>query len=233
MNKVLSSTPMLCCLACLLVPVSKLSAITFGYEFVPVNKTLFLAGITGLLCFLTNANLKQKAPLNVSSTVFATILCPLCLLNSYFFLSSMNWFTMILIVLSCTCATVIYVNAEKIPFLTSILGILSGILLLLLIGALVLYGLFGSLAIFQVVKTVPSPNHSYEARLINNDQGALGGATIVEVKQHKGRITLLIGEISKVPMRVYEGGWGEFETMELSWRDDHTLLINGNAYPMD
>lgn len=233
MNKALSITPMLCCFACLLVPLSKLTAITFGYAFVPVNETLFLAGMTGLLCFLTSATLKQKAPLNRSSTVFVTILCPLCLLNSFFFLSSMNWFRMILIILSCACTMEIYGSAKRIPALTSILGVLSGILLLLLIGALVLHGLFGSLSVFQIVKTVPSPNYSYEARLISNDQGALGGATIVEVKQLKGRFNLLIGEISKVPSRVYEGGWGEFETMDLSWRDDHTLLINGNAYPMD
>ena len=69
--------------------------------------------------------------------------------------------------------------------------------------------------------------------MINSDQGALGGDTLVNVTNQAKTIPLLIGEFSKVPVRVYTGEWGEFESMKIYWKDDKTLIIDGRSYNMN
>lgn len=231
MKKILPKAPMLCLLTCLFVPASKGIALIFGYEFILVHDNFVLAGITWILIFMIALS-KQKVVLDRANTIFATMLFPVSLLNALCFIVAANWVTAVLIVLSCGFAVAICGRFGGTPILRIFSNVIASILLLLLIFMALLYGTFGRISVYEVVKTVPSPNHSYEARLINNDQGACGGATIVQVKKHKGSIHILIGEFSKAPTLVYKGGWGEFETMELTWRDEHTLLINGTAYSM-
>lgn len=74
-----------------------------------------------------------------------------------------------------------------------------------------------------VVQTIPSPDGTYEARVIDDDQGALGGSTIVEVDQNGWA----------KPKQIYTGPWGIFETMEIYWKDEDTLVINGKEYRVD
>ena len=45
--------------------------------------------------------------------------------------------------------------------------------------------LLGNLSSNTVVKTVKSPDCSYYAEVIDNDQGALGGATYVNIYENK------------------------------------------------
>ena len=75
-----------------------------------------------------------------------------------------------------------------------------------------------------VVMTLVSPQGTYTAKVINSDQGAMGGNTLVEV--YKGG---LFGREKKVD-RVYTGPWGEYETMEIYWKNDHCLVINSVEY---
>ena len=75
-----------------------------------------------------------------------------------------------------------------------------------------------------IMQTLPSPNGTFEARVIDVDQGALGGNTVVEVKK--------VGSIAK-PKLVYTGQWGEYETMEIYWKNDSCLVINGEEYSLD
>jgi hypothetical protein len=72
--------------------------------------------------------------------------------------------------------------------------------------------------------TLPSPGGTHEARVIDVDEGALGGSTIVEVERN--------GWLAR-PKRIYVGEWGEYETMEISWKNDDYLVINGKEYGVD
>lgn len=75
-----------------------------------------------------------------------------------------------------------------------------------------------------VVQTLPSPEGGYEARVIDVDQGALGGDTVVEVQK--------VGSLTKAK-QIYIGEWGEFKTMEIYWKSEHILVINGKEYEVD
>ena len=77
--------------------------------------------------------------------------------------------------------------------------------------------------------SVESPNETYYAEVIDSNQGALGGNTFVDVYENKG-LNAIIFTISKKPQRIYQGDWGEFEYMAISWKNDHCLVINSVSY---
>lgn len=77
-----------------------------------------------------------------------------------------------------------------------------------------------------IIEQVTSPDKSYTAILINSDQGALGGDTLVSIEYNNTKI-IGYGYFEK---NLYIGEWREFETIDLKWKDDHTLLINEKVY---
>ena len=104
----------------------------------------------------------------------------------------------------------------------------SCVALLLLLLPFVLFVLsLRGLSQNTVVQTLDSPNGTYFAQVIDSDQGAMGGATIVEVYQSNS----FLGRHKKVD-RVYTGRYGEYKTMEIYWKDDTCLVINGTEYPI-
>lgn len=91
---------------------------------------------------------------------------------------------------------------------------------------------FGNFGVNTVVDTIYSPSKTYYAEIIDSDQGALGGDTMVYV--HKtDKLNLLIMTVSKTPQRVYLGEWGEYETMKIKWKSDNCLLINSKEYSIE
>lgn len=56
------------------------------------------------------------------------------------------------------------------------------------------------------------------------DQGALGGATFVEVCENRG-LNLLLFTVAPKSKRVYEGGWADTFDMQLTWKDEEHLVI--------
>lgn len=113
----------------------------------------------------------------------------------------------------------------KKPILLTISGILAVLLLLFATFVGILSMVFAPLKpVNTVIQTLPSPDGTYEARVIDNDQGALGRDTVVEVQK--------IGSLTKAK-RVYLGEWGEFETMEIYWKSECCLVINGKEYRVD
>lgn len=81
-----------------------------------------------------------------------------------------------------------------------------------------------------VVQTLYSPEGTHYAQLIDSDQGALGGDTIVYVYKTSAKLDLFFLKISKAPQTVYFGDWGEFKTMKLEWESEQILRINGHPH---
>ena len=133
--------------------------------------------------------------------------------------------------LSVGCCCVLTVKHGKPPALKIVSLVLSG-LLLLPIGFLgFLTSVFGDIGQNTVVQTVESPGGKYCAQVIDSDQGALGGATLVEVCE-KGGIDAVIFKLEKKPQRVYTGAWGAYEDMEIGWNGDGCLVIDSVEYPV-
>ena len=63
--------------------------------------------------------------------------------------------------------------------------------------------------------------------MIDSDQGALGGDTVVVVHYEKPVVHLGIVKIMKDPESLYVGDWKE--DIRISWIDDDTVVINGEV----
>jgi hypothetical protein len=81
-----------------------------------------------------------------------------------------------------------------------------------------------------VVRSELSPNSIFLAEIINVDEGALGGSTLVYATRLNSDVNLFIGTLKRDSQRIYEGEWGEFEKMTLRWEGDNILYINEKQY---
>lgn len=104
----------------------------------------------------------------------------------------------------------------------SLSGLLLIPLLLLAFGSL----FFGGIGQRKVVRQVPSPDGSLLAEIVDDDQGALGGATLVELcpRGWDGKWGV------RLSRQIWFGPWGEHDSMELRWKDESYLEINGRDY---
>ncbi len=92
-----------------------------------------------------------------------------------------------------------------------------------------LTAIFGSIGKDTVLYSLKSPDKIYESQLIDSNQGALGGYTLVQVFNTTKRIDLFFFKFWKKPYLAYIGEWGEFETTRMEWEAEHTLYINGKS----
>lgn len=74
-----------------------------------------------------------------------------------------------------------------------------------------------------------SPGGRYTAIVSSIDQGALGGDTVVQVRDNQNSIHILLGQFVD-STTIWTGGWGDHEGMALSWEDETTLQIHGINY---
>ncbi len=114
--------------------------------------------------------------------------------------------------------------------LVDILVILSLCAIVVLTPIIMLMATFGKMSEETEMYRVESPDGSRYAVVIESDQGALGGATWVDVVEKPGKF--LFFTIRGSSQRVYVGRWGEHDSIRVTWRDADTLLINGEAYPI-
>ena len=114
-------------------------------------------------------------------------------------------------------------------------GVVTGLtslalaILLLVLGFISLFS-FGRITVIQ---TLYSPQGTYYAELIDDDQGALGGNTLVEVYDTRKKVDLGFLTVQKKPQQVFIGRWGLFETMKLEWESEQILRINGKRYEVE
>ena len=208
----------------------------FGYSFVvsyPIVWFAFNVLVEG--AFLAINLTKGRA-----TTIFTSLLAqlmPLCALIYLFIVWVLiDGVPVILIVLhGLFCflsAFIISLFAKGPHVLRVICMIVNSILLFFLLGVSFLMMIFGQMAQNTIIKQVVSPNASYTALVIDADQGALGGSTLVNVEYNFSEIQLGLGRFVKI-RGLYQGRWMEFNHLNPEWEDDNTLLINGQAYEMD
>ena len=128
-------------------------------------------------------------------------------------------------VIFCVCAVVAANCCVKRVWM----GVVSFLLTLplLLCAGLVGLSLLFPMSEETVLQTTVSPDGAYVAQLIDNDQGALGGATVITLRRTEGEIDLLFFALEHKPETVYCGNWGEGFGKTLAWKDGDTLTLGG------
>ena len=199
-----------------------------GFSVTVRYPVVTFAGLTALfltlsLLLLTN---KEKT-VNTVTAILSAIIVPISVVNLLVCVWENRSFTVLLMMLVWVIVSFLLMySCGKNGILT---GVLTGfsVLLLIIVLFLMLILLFFTIGQNTVVQTLPSPNGTYYAEVIDSDQGALGGDTLVEVYDTRKQLDLFLITVQKNPQLVYFGDWGDFKTMTLQWESEQVLLING------
>ena len=206
----------------------------FGYTLVLFSVPVVAISVAVLSVCVVVLDIIYKNTITnrVLCGVIATI-SPLSLINTFFYLMESDQVSILVSGVVCfVCCCILTVKHAK-PMALKIVALVLSALLTLPIG------LFGLLVVFfpigqnTVVQTVESPSGRYYAELIDSDQGALGGDTLVTVHERGKDINLIFFKMEKKPQRVYLGEWGKFKDMEIYWKDDGCIVINSVEYEID
>lgn len=218
----------------LLLPLGTLLSACFGYSLMILNHSAF-ALITAAVSVITVVlNALNKAPVeNKIAVVLLSLAAPLSVINAVFYIyASVGIWVIIGMLISVVCCFYLTAKCAKPSALKKISLALSALAVLPVCILTAFTMMFGDFGQNTVVKTIASPNKIYYAEVIDSDQGALGGDTFVDVYERKG-IHTPVFKISQKPQRVYQGDWGEFENMEIYWKNDNCIVINSAEYIME
>lgn len=135
----------------------------------------------------------------------------------------------VLLAVFCIIAIIIRIaKGRKAKIITSISCVVS----FLVVTFFMIFFLFmGSIGASTVLDTIQSPDGVYYADVIDVDQGAFGGNTVVEVSK-KRKSDILIFCFEEKGKQIYIGEWNEYDDMEIYWKDDSCLVINSKEYIM-
>ena len=218
-------------LICSFMPVTSLILFCFKYSISLFNYTFF-ATLSALIFIVSTVIISKSKETEQSKTLkFFIIITPLMsLANAFVYLSKSRSATVAVCMAICFfCSAVVAekTSGSKKAKIFSVVS--SGLLSVPLLIFSVLLLVFDSFGVNTVIDTIPSPDGTYYAEIVDSDQGALGGDTVVNIHKNS-RLNLLIMTVNKTPQRVYIGGWREYETMDIYWEDEMCLVINSKKY---
>ena len=217
-----------------LLPVGTAISALFGYTFRLAGFFGFAIGICILsVCGVIFSLLYTEPIASKCLSALLTVFAPLSLINGEFYLLGSKDLWMVgFTVLAVGCASFLTVKYAKSLTLKIISLTLTAVMILpfVLIDFFTLtFGIFG---LNTVVQSVESPNGTYYAQVIDSDQGALGGSTLVQVCK-RAEFDAVLFRIEKQPQPVYTGEWGEYKNMQIDWENNNTLTINGIPYKIE
>ena len=97
---------------------------------------------------------------------------------------------------------------------------------------LLLFVLMFSFGASTDLQTIPSPDGTHCAVIVDADYGATGGNTLVEVRDAHP-VNLLFFGLRRPTIRLYTGPRGEGESLAVSWENNTELQIDGHSYSLD
>lgn len=214
-----------------LLPTGTVISALFGYSFEFVSVSAFAVATAVLSVFTVLIDLTFDTELESKTVrVLLIIITPLSLIGAAFYLfKSFSPSVVVGVSVSVICCFILTVRHGK-PYTLKVIALALSVVMVFPVAfvSFLAYA-FSDFGVTTIVKTVESPNGEYYAEVLDNDQGALGGATAVWIYEIRG-INLHLFKISKKPQRVYLGRCGEADSMSIWWKDDGCLVINSVEY---
>ncbi len=234
MKKVLTFLLCLLFALTLLFPVGALVSACFGYEFELTSVFAVSIAIAVISVFTVIFSIISKEKIiNKVMVIMLYILAPISFINAIIYIFESGQISVAVCVLvSFLCISFLIiknamVKANKI--VVSILCVLATVFILFFSFVMLIFGNIGQ---NTVIKNIDSPSGNLYVQIVDSDQGALGGGTIVDVYE-KREIDIVVFKLKDKPQRVYLGEWREYESMHISWKDDKCLVINSVEYEIE
>ena len=211
------------------------------YSYRPKSYLLFTVAYCIVIGAVTLLAVLWRNKAGKASRIFGMLMPIFALLYSWTLGPCVDWqldgtslnllYAMFLLVLPIVASLVIFFASARCLWVQITTAVLTGIVTIVFGPILLLTLLFLDIGANTVVQRVDSPQQTYTALVVSSDQGALGGATHVRVRNVKNVIPLVSGSLETETKTVWTGSWQE--TATLLWSTEDTLLINGTPYPIE
>lgn len=229
-KQIASKAPIILAILYAIVPFCHLVGAIGRYRFVLNSYSFSTVVLTDLSVGLTVLAFALRVPYSKGAAVASALLIPLSVVNGVCYVFKSGWrATAVLIMLCCICSVILMIKFIRPLALQIALSLLFSLLIVLFSFLAFIDFLFQDFSRDTLIRSVSSPQNSYIAEVISNDQGALGGCTFVKIRSSKPDINLLFGRFSK-SFYVYTGSWGSYMGLQVSWIGEHTLMINREVY---
>ena len=215
----------------ILFPVSALVSACFGYTFELTSVLAFSVIIAVISVFTVIFTVISKDKIiNKGIIILSYILFPLSFINAVIYIFESGELSVaICVLISAVCCFFIVLR----NIISTVNKIIVSVLFALMTAFVIFFAFmmltFGIIGQNTVIKNIESPNGNFYAQVIDSDQGAFGGDTLVNVYEKRG-IDTFIFRLKDKPQRVYLGEWREYESMHISWKDNNCLVVNSVEY---
>ena len=214
---------------CLLFPVLLLMGECFGFS-VRVRSWIVHSVMFTLIFLLLCLRVMRDDTRSGTGSVLSCLMVPASVVHAAVWSVGFArvWVAALLSLLWVLFSVIVMIRNVK-PLGAKLAAVVPSIILLLpLLFFMVLLPFASTIGYRAVMRSATSPERNYRAEIIDVNEGALGGATIVEVYDLRKQFDGILFLFQKEPQVVYYGDWGNFETMKLKWESEQVLLINGH-----
>lgn len=229
-KNIIKNGPLIILISYLFIPILYFISLLFNYKLIVFNNIIFsivLALISILLTYLSINKIDKCKSFSYGIVFTLPFMSIINMIFCAIVISDIYCTIIISITLLCSLILVIKFLDYKLKIVSIVL---AGILLFCTWFIIFVVSFFGNFGSENIIYEVKSPNHKLIAKIIDDDQGALGGSTYVGIYNNKKDINFVIVKFKQIPNIIYEGKWGEFNSMTIDWKDNKTILINDKAY---
>lgn len=217
-----------------LLPLGFLLSSLFGRSFelsdYPVFAilTAFLSVSSVISSVVSGNDFKSK-----TTEILLSLSAPLSLINAVLYIIECRKISVVASVFICFVFCFFLAVKHSKPLALKIIALtLSGLMVLPACFFTFISLTVGNIGQNTVIQSVESPNGKYHAEVIDSDQGALGGNTVVNIYKNDD-IDLFAFKIKTKPHTVYCGKYGEYRDMQIYWKNDNCLIINSAEYEIN
>lgn len=178
---------------------------------------------------VTVATLILRVEYNTCGSVLVIIALPLSLLRLAC-LAAHGISAFVLAGLSSIAVLILYVRLVNDSYGKAASAVCS---VLLLITALVLFAIDiakGYITTETVESSLGSPNGEYVAEVVRVTHPVIGDSSAVRVGYHDAVSKNFLGGFYKSSKKLYSGTESEIYSVRVEWKDDRTLIINGEEF---
>jgi len=217
-----------------LFPAGALVCACFGYTFELISIFAFSVIIAVISVFTVIFSIISKEKINNKGImILSYILLPLSFINAVFYIFESGQISVaICVFISFICCFILTLKNTMSKVRKVVISVLFALMTAFVLFFAFIMLMFGNIGHNTVVKTVESPDLRHYAEVVDVDQGALGGNTIVNVCE-KREINAVVFKIKKKPQTVYIGDWGDSDNMEIHWKNDWCVVINSKEYEIE
>lgn len=201
----------------------------YTFELTSISSVSVIIAITSVFTVIFSIVSKDK----ISNKYLLYTLTPLSFINAVIYIFESGQVSVsVCVLISFLCISFLIIKNATVKagkFVVLIFCTLANVFILFFSFVMLT---FGSIGQNTVVKSIDSPSGNLYVQIVDSDQGALGGGTIVDVYE-KREIDVGVFKLKDKPQRVYIGEWREYENMQISWKDDDCLVVNSAEYEIE